>query len=85
MDELKQIYQIILSIWQLFKRYGTKKLTDDEWEALIDESNKAVKEWRKRGELLERLYRDMFMAVSNYYERKGTKQLTLFDAGMERR
>ena len=85
MDELKQIYQIILSIWQLCKKYGAKKLTDDEWTVFIATAEKAEKESRKYGESLNRLYRDMFAALQAYYERKGTKQLTLFDAGMERR
>lgn len=70
MDEKKAVYEIILSIWNLFKEYGFKQLSDDEWENLRQQADKLEKESKKQGKLLNRLFRDMFAALQEYYKGK---------------
>ena len=70
MDEKKIIYEIILSIWNLFKKCGFQKLTDEQWEILIEEVNKERNKLIEVGNEYDLLYRDLFNAVQNFYERK---------------
>lgn len=67
MEEKKVIYEVILSVWNLFKEYGFKQLTDDEWEKLIQRGNEMEKEFRSKSKSMNRLFRDMFAALQNYY------------------
>lgn len=39
MDELKTLYQIQTEIWHLFKKYGVKRLKEDEWDELYREGD----------------------------------------------
>lgn len=70
MDELKIIYELITSIWKLIKKYGTNRLTDEQWEAFVEDGNESRKNFLAKGEQYDLLYRGMFSAVQNYYIRK---------------
>ena len=74
MDEKKAVYEIILSIWSLFKEYGFKQLNDNEWERLNQQADKLEKESKKQGKLLNRLFRDMFAALQEYYKGKAREE-----------
>lgn len=70
MDEKKIVYDIVLSIWNLAKEHGFETLTDEQWQSLIE---KAMQEQRKYAQVspsIDRLFRDMYRALENYYERK---------------
>lgn len=43
MDEMKVIYQIQTEIWHLFKKYGAKRLKEDEWDELYREGDQVLK------------------------------------------
>ena len=43
MDELKTLYQIQTEIWHLFKKYGVKRLKEDEWDELYREGDQVLK------------------------------------------
>lgn len=70
MDEKKIIYEIILSIWNLFKKYGFEKLTDEQWESLVGKATAERDKFKKYGSNIDLLFRDMFSALQSYYERK---------------
>lgn len=70
MEEKKIVYDVILSIWNLAKEHGFDKLTDEQWESLIE---KAMQEQRKYSQVnpnIDKLFRDMYRALEEYYERK---------------
>ena len=70
MDEKKLVYEVIISIWEMFKKYGFEKLTDSQWENLIEDAEIKRKEFKEKGEQIELLFRDMFWCIENYYEEK---------------
>ncbi len=70
MEEKKIVYEVILSIWNLAKEHGFERLTDEQWESLIE---KAMQEQRKYSQVtpnIDKLFRDMYRALEEYYERK---------------
>lgn len=70
MDDKKIIYEIIKDIWDLTKSYILEEMSDDDWEALIDKANSKYEKYQKEDEKIKMLYREMFMAIQNYGERK---------------
>lgn len=73
MDEKKQVYSIILTIWNLFKKYGFHKLSDAKWEEMIDECDELAKRLRNNKNI-NRLFLDMFNALQNYYINKAREE-----------
>lgn len=72
MEELKIIYGLITSIWKLCKKYGTGKLTCEQWESFIEDGKKAREFYLARGGKYDVLYRGMFSALQEYYIKIGT-------------
>lgn len=70
MEELKTIYEIVLAIWKLIKKYGCRRLSDQQWDSIRDESQELGKQFRQRGEDFYQLFHDLYVAVRNYYKRK---------------
>ena len=70
MEELKIIYDLITSVWKLIKKYGCNKLTDEQWEAFVEDGMAARKVYLEKGEQYDLLYRGLFSAVQDYYIRK---------------
>lgn len=70
MEEKKIVYDIVLSIWNLAKEHGFEKLTDDQWECLIDKAMQEREKFKQHGETMDLLFRDIYRALENYYERK---------------
>lgn len=70
MEEKKIIYEIILSVWNLAKENGFDRLTDEQWESLIDKAMQEKKKFAQCGKSIDLLFRDMYRALENYYERK---------------
>lgn len=70
MDEKKIIYEIIKDIWDLTKSYILDEMSDEDWEVLIDQASIKYEKYQKEDEKIQMLYREMFMAIQNYGERK---------------
>lgn len=70
MEEKKIVYDVILSIWNLAKEHGFERLTDEQWESLIEKSIQQNAIFRQHGRNIELLYRGMFDSLQSYYERK---------------
>lgn len=73
MEELKIIYKILSAIWKLCKKYGYKQLTDQEWEAFVQDGKELREGFRQKGEDFDLLYRDLFFSLQRMYIRKGEK------------
>lgn len=72
MEELKIIYGLITSIWKLCKKYGTDKLTYNQWESFVEDGQKTREIYLVKGSQYDMLYREMFSALQEYYIRKNT-------------
>lgn len=70
MEEKKIVYDVILSIWDLAKEHGFERLTDEQWESLIEKAMQEQRKFAQFGESVDLLFRDMYRALENYYERK---------------
>lgn len=70
MDEKKMVYEVVLSIWNLAKDHGFECLTDEQWKSLIEKAIQGQKKFAQCGENVDLLFRDMYRALENYYERK---------------
>ena len=70
MDEKKLVYQIILDIWNMSKKYIFSEMCDKEWEEMIHEANLKCDVYKEFGEPAQKLYRDMFLAIETYKESK---------------
>lgn len=70
MEEKKIVYEIIISIWNLAKGHGFEKLNDEQWESLVEKSMTERDKFKQHGENIDLLFRQMYMALQNYYERK---------------
>ena len=73
MDELKTVYDMITRIWKLYRKYGSRTLENEEWEELISTGQQFHEEYRQQDLNLELLFRDLFTALQNYYERLKTE------------
>ena len=70
MEEKKIVYQIIIDIWNLAKEFDFKKLTDAEWEEFTSKAQELRDKYKNHGESIDLLFRDMFSALQDYYQRK---------------
>lgn len=67
MDEKKLVYQIVLDVWDIAKRYVFgKKLSDAEWEQMIEEANKKTKEYQQKGDCYRTLFHNLYYAIEKY-------------------
>lgn len=65
--EKKSCYKALLQAWGLMKDTGFHALSDSEWEALIEKAETILKSDTEMDDLF---FRDMFLAVTNYYKRQ---------------
>lgn len=65
--EKKRCYKALLQAWGLMKNTGFHTLSDSDWEALIGKAEKILK---SDTEMDGMFFRDMFLAVTNYYKRQ---------------
>ena len=63
----KRCYKALLQTWGLMKDTGFHTLSDSEWEVLIEKAEATLKSDTEMDELF---FRDMFLAVTNYYKRQ---------------
>ena len=70
MEEKKIVYDVILSIWNLAKEHGFDRLTDEQWESLIEKSMREQRKYSQVNTNIDKLFRDMYRALEEYYERK---------------
>jgi hypothetical protein len=70
MEEKKIVYEIIISIWNLAKEHGFEKLDDEQWISLIEKSMAERDRFVQNGENIDLLFRQMYGALEQYYERK---------------
>lgn len=70
MDGHRQVFEAITDIWHLWKKYGSCRLDDRKWEALIQEGQQMHKKHEAVDPEVDLFFRDMFMALQKYYERK---------------
>lgn len=61
---------MIIDIWNLAKKFGFGKLTDNQWEEFIDLGNEFRNKFKNNGQNIDLLCRGFFLALQNYYERK---------------
>lgn len=61
------VYEALLQAWGLMKNTGFHTLSDSEWEALIGKAEEILKSDTEMDGLF---FRDMFLAVTNYYKRQ---------------
>ena len=71
MDDRTAIYNLQRDMWRLTEKYRYEKLTDEQWEQLVDGDGYALQaKYRKVNRDIELLMRDMFRALQEYYVRK---------------
>lgn len=70
MDGYRQMYEAITDIWKLWKKYGSDQLSDSQWEAFAQEGQQLHKKHESVDPKIDQFFRDMFMALQNYYRRK---------------
>lgn len=70
MEEKKIVYEIIISIWNLAKEHGFECLSNGQWESLIEKSMAERDKFKQHGENIDLLFRQMYGALEQYYERK---------------
>lgn len=70
MDEKKIIYEIIISIWNIVKEYFFHQLSDDEIENMCRKSSAEAERFKQYGETYNLLFRGIWSAFVQYYERK---------------
>lgn len=70
MEEKKIVYDVILSVWNLAKEHGFERLTDEQWEDLINKASRENEKFKQCGENIDLLFREMYGALQHYYERK---------------
>lgn len=63
-----KVYELFVDLWRLVCKYHFHKLSDSEWEALIEDGKRLLVKYRKKGKRLERLYRGMFSWIQDFYE-----------------
>lgn len=66
MEEKKIIYQIILDIWELTKKYVFQPLDDDGWEAFCNEAGIVSNKYRDCDKNIWMLFSDIIHAVEKY-------------------
>lgn len=74
MEEKKIVYDVILSIWNLIKEHGFKQLSDEEWEHINQAANIERNKYKEYGTNIDLLFRELYFAVQNYYERKAHEE-----------
>ena len=70
MDEKKIIYEIIISIWGIVKEYFFHKLSDDDTEKMFSQVKEETERFKQYGETYNLLFRGIWSAFVQYYERK---------------
>lgn len=72
MDIKLIVYQTILDIWNLFKKYGFNNLSEEQWECLISDGTFLLEKYKKQNKDIEILYRNLFTVVQRFYEKKSS-------------
>lgn len=75
MDEKKIIYEIIISIWNIVKEYFFHQLSDDEIENMCRKASAEAERFKQYGETYNLLFRGIWSAFVQYYERKKHEKL----------
>lgn len=70
MDGYRQMYEAITDIWGLWKKYGNGRLNDVQWEAFLNDGQQIQKKHAAVDDQTDQFFRDMFVALRKYYERK---------------
>ena len=70
MEEKKIIYDIILSVWNIVKTYFFQRMSDDDIENMWNQAKTEEKRFKECGENYNLLFRGIWSAFVQYYERK---------------
>ena len=70
MDEKKIIYEIIISIWAIVKEYFLHQMSDDDTEKMFSQVKEEAERFKQYGETYNLLFREIWSAFVQYYERK---------------
>lgn len=70
MEEKKIIYQMILDIWELTKKYVFIPLDEDGWEQFIKEGGAVSRKYRPYNSELVHLFNNIFNAIADYKSAK---------------
>ncbi len=68
----KLAYEVFVDIHRLAYKYRFQKLDTAGWESFIADGEKLME--RYRGTAAESLFRNLFAAVQNFYEKLGQEQ-----------
>lgn len=64
--EKENVYKVILTAWDIAKRYAFIPLDDFLWERFCEEMEAKSQEFRKMGDLIWQLYRGIMGAIQDY-------------------
>ncbi len=70
MNEKELIYNLILDIWSLIKKYDFKKLNDIEWGEFAEQGLLLEQKYKTKSKEAFALFRELYSAVRHYYESK---------------
>ena len=73
MEEKKIVYDIILSSWNIVKTYFFHQMSDDEIENMFSKAKEEEKRFLQYGETYNLLFRGIWSAFIQYYERGHTR------------
>lgn len=73
MDEKKIIYQIILDIWNLAKKYVFTELDDKGWECFVNEAIALSDNYKHHDPAIRKLFSDIYFAFEAYKTAKQNK------------
>lgn len=64
--EKENVYKVILTAWDIAKRYAFIPLDDFLWERFCEEMEVKSQEFRKMGDSIWQLYRGIMGAIQDY-------------------
>lgn len=70
MEEKKIVYEIIISIWNIVKEYFFRKMSDEEIEIMWNKAEAEEKRFQQYGKEYNLLFRGIWSAFVQFYERK---------------
>ena len=66
MEEKKIVYQIILDIWNLAKKYVFAELDDKGWEQFVNEAMILSDKYKNQDPDVKKLFSDIYFAFEKY-------------------
>lgn len=74
MEDRKAFLEIFNDIWSLMEVSGYGSLDDGRWGKFLEYGENLMKKYREYSAGQEELFRDIYMAVQKFYERKNDEK-----------